>query len=275
MGNVFRITVLCEGNPLDTGNSPEKGPLMRKVELIYLLLWWTGRWTNSRIACDLRRLIFGLHSHILDKPIYCLAGLWSFEKPCRRHSLNCIHAMYTFPNDFIGKWLIHQVLVTWDVTLNGSLIISSANGLSLIRHLPEPKTSPIINKTLTSKFSASWWRNQMEIFSVLLSICAWNSPVSGEFPAPRPVTRSFDVFFDLRLNERLSKHSWGWWLETPSYPLWRHSYVFQQNTNVLFHEMLLKFTSAKWGPLRSGFNVSNLSKNKFMYWRLCVRQLAN
>ena len=44
----------------------------------------------------------------------------------------------------------------------------------------------------------------MEIFSVLLAICGGNSPVTGEFPAQRPVTRSFDVFFDLRLNKRLS-----------------------------------------------------------------------
>ena len=29
----------------------------------------------------------------------------------------------------------------------------------------------------------------------------------GEFPTQRPVTRSFDVFFDLRLNKRLSKQS--------------------------------------------------------------------
>ena len=41
----------------------------------------------------------------------------------------------------------------------------------------------------------------------------------------RPVTRSFDVFFDLRLNKRSSKKSWGWWLETPSCSLWRHRYV--------------------------------------------------
>ena len=47
-------------------------------------------------------------------------------------------------------------------------------------------------------------------------------PLSGEFPAQRPVTRSFDVFFDLRLNKRLSKQSWGWWFETPSRPLWRY-----------------------------------------------------
>ena len=45
----------------------------------------------------------------------------------------------------------------------------------------------------------------METFSVLLAICGGNSPVTGEFPAQRPVTRSFDVFFDLRLNKRLSK----------------------------------------------------------------------
>ena len=31
--------------------------------------------------------------------------------------------------------------------------------------------------------------------------CSW------EFPAQRPVTQSFDVFFDLHLNKRLSKQS--------------------------------------------------------------------
>ena len=69
----------------------------------------------------------------------------------------------------------------------------------------------------------TWWRHQMETFSALLAICAENSPVSGKFPAQRPVTRSFEVFFDLRLDELLSKHSWCWWLETPLCPLWRHS----------------------------------------------------
>ena len=38
-----------------------------------------------------------------------------------------------------------------------------------------------------------WWRHQMETFSALLVLCAGNSPVTGEFPAQRPVTRSFDV----------------------------------------------------------------------------------
>ena len=67
-----------------------------------------------------------------------------------------------------------------------------------------------------------WWRHQMKIFAALLALCAGNSPLIGEFPTQRPVTRSFDVFFDLRLNKRLTKQSPGWWLEMPSRSLWRH-----------------------------------------------------
>ena len=73
--------------------------------------------------------------------------------------------------------------------------------------------------------SLAWWRHQMVTFSALLALCAGNSLVSGEFPAQRPVTQSFDVFFDLRLNKRFSKQSWGWWFETLSCPLWRHRNV--------------------------------------------------
>ena len=68
----------------------------------------------------------------------------------------------------------------------------------------------------------TWWRHKMETFSAFLVLCAGNSPVTGEFPAQRPVTRSFAGFFDLRLNKRLSKQSWGWWFESPSWSLWRH-----------------------------------------------------
>ena len=54
----------------------------------------------------------------------------------------------------------------------------------------------------------------METFSALLAICAGNSPITGEFPSQRPVTRTFDVFYDLRLYKWLSKQWWGWWLES-------------------------------------------------------------
>ena len=56
------------------------------------------------------------------------------------------------------------------------------------------------------------------------SACPWaeNSLVTGEFPSQRPVTRSFDVFFDLCLNKRLSKQPRHRWFETPSRSRWRH-----------------------------------------------------
>ena len=58
------------------------------------------------------------------------------------------------------------------------------------------------------------------IFRVTGPLCGeFTGP--GEFPTQRPVTRSFDVFFDLRLNKLLSKQWWGWWFETLSWSLWR------------------------------------------------------
>ena len=52
-----------------------------------------------------------------------------------------------------------------------------------------------------------------------------NPPVTDRFPWQRPVTRSFDVFFELRLNKQLSKQSRCRWFETPSRLLWRHCYA--------------------------------------------------
>ena len=62
------------------------------------------------------------------------------------------------------------------------------------------------------------------IFRVTGHLCGeFTAP--GEFLAQRPVTRSFHIFCDLRLNKRLGKQSWGWWFETLSHPLWRHRNV--------------------------------------------------
>ena len=80
----------------------------------------------------------------------------------------------------------------------------------------------------------SLWRHQTETFYALLVLCAGSSPVTDEFPSQRPVIRIFDVFFDLRLNKRLSKQSWRWWFKTPSRSFWRHCNVLQ----VLRHEII-------------------------------------
>ena len=55
----------------------------------------------------------------------------------------------------------------------------------------------------------------METFSTLLAICAGNSPVTGEFPAQRPMMRGFDVFFDMCLNN-------GWVTNREAGDLGRH-----------------------------------------------------
>ena len=58
------------------------------------------------------------------------------------------------------------------------------------------------------------------IFRVTGHLCGeFTGP--GKFPPQRPVTRSFDVSFDLRPKKRLSKQWWGWWFKTQSHPLWR------------------------------------------------------
>ena len=77
--------------------------------------------------------------------------------------------------------------------------------LVIIMHAPMAFTTPDMSFWLfTHTFQryvtgnrSPWWRHQMETFSALLAICAGNSPVIGEFPAQRPVTLSFHVFFDL------------------------------------------------------------------------------
>ena len=88
-----------------------------------------------------------------------------------------------------------------------------------------------------------WWRHQMGTFSVLLAICAGYSPVTGEFPAQRPVAPSCVVFFDLSLNIRLSNHWWGWSIETLSRPLWRHCNTVLTEISVA---RWLHYTSRGW-----------------------------
>ena len=70
-----------------------------------------------------------------------------------------------------------------------------------------------ISKHLSGPICNMMTSSNGNIFRVTGHLCReFNGP--GEFPTQRPVTRSFDVFFNLRLNKRWSKKSWGWWFET-------------------------------------------------------------
>ena len=91
------------------------------------------------------------------------------------------------------------------------------------------------------------WRHQIEPFPTLLALCVGNSPVTGEFPFQRPVTRSFYVFFDLCVNNRLIKQSGGWWFVTPPSSLWRHHndvrWNQQDRSKRIFITLLYTFTT--------------------------------
>ena len=95
------------------------------------------------------------------------------------------------------------------------------------------------NRQLLIKFELScdyieikWYQLSMKVEHIMMTSSNGNifrvtGPMCGEFTGPgefliqRPVLRSFDIFFDLRLNRRLSKQPWGWWFEIPSWSLWR------------------------------------------------------
>ena len=64
--------------------------------------------------------------------------------------------------------------------------------------------------------------SSIETFATLLALCEWKPPVTSGFLSQRPVTRSFGVSFDVRLNKRLIKQSRRWWFETPLRSLGRH-----------------------------------------------------
>ena len=121
---------------------------------------------------------------------------------------------------------------------------------------------------------AAWWRHQMETFFTLLALCAGNSPVTGEFPAQRPVTWSFDVFFDLHLNNQLNKKSWGRWFEMLSSSLWHHYNGNTEPVYSLFPKTWLFLISYKqtWkqgiAPVTTEFaktNKTKKAKKKYMH----------
>ena len=96
------------------------------------------------------------------------------------------------------------------------------------------------------------------IFRVTGPLCGeFTGP--GEFPTQRPVTRSFNVSFDLRLYKWLSKQPWGWWFETLSWSIWRHC-------NDICHQ-LHQNTQRTWGVIAVGKQIRWYKK-----WRVSTVQ---
>ena len=107
------------------------------------------------------------------------------------------------PSRNLATWCVHASTCHRELNLN------------CYHQLPRPmRQSLLLSRYMMTSSNGN-------VFRVTGPLCGeFTGP--GEFPAQRPVTRSFGVSFDLRLNKRLSKQSWGWWFETPTGLLWRH-----------------------------------------------------
>ena len=160
-------------------------------------------------------------------------------------------------NKIMNQWY-HIVHYTTDINCCCFCPIASYNHwiISILMIHPYEFCFAFLGFLMVAFTHISWWRHEMKLFSTLLTLCAGNSPVTGEFPSQRPVTRSFEVFFDLRLNKWLSKQSRGWCFETPSRPSWRHCndskpklYVNILRFTVwstLLQVVLLFYTAMRW-----------------------------
>ena len=206
-GIIFHVTgTLC-------GNSPVTGefPAQR------LVTW------SFDVSFDLR-----LNTRLCNQSW----GWWN-ETPSRplwrhRNDIPCAvpYMMVCFVGDWCANrecininqlWLLHSLAIMFLVYQTNQLSTNkdtdyhtTVPNYSLV-YLQRGQLSPITSLLADEVFVASskygrstWWRHQMQTFSALLALCAGNLPVTGEFPAQSPVTRSFDVFFDLRVNKRLS-----------------------------------------------------------------------
>ena len=171
-------------------------------------------------------LFWMVYSRIWDKCIVRFTR-WSIKRPRSQRSL-CLQ--------IIRAWA-EPVLVVNKNSLNGVCVgRNCSSGIRYLRRTNNSCYTVTLEGGILHDFHSqkacyilllivadyTWWRHQMETFSALLAICAGNSPVPGEFPAQRPVTQSFDVYFDMCPNKRLSKQSLGWWFDTSLRPLWRH-----------------------------------------------------
>ena len=105
----------------------------------------------------------------------------------------------------------------------------------------------------------------METFSALLALCAGNSPVAGEFPSQRPVTRSFIVLFDLRLKN-------GWVNNREAGDLRRHRAHYDATvmSYTAVDYMVRPASYAEWWNLTNmvfynqlgGFTISHMAHNR-------------
>ena len=185
--------------------------LYPRVKIKSLIGW------DDYLASNWRQTVLWSTAGLVYKRIYVSLGPEELFRHISLISVHCVPwgcpASRGIQSDNFDQEILHDEGGKY---INGSVqdcSISIANELEILQSCTEPSIDPI---------TFACWRHQMGTFFALLALCAENSPVTGKFTSQRPVRRSFYVFFDLLLNTQLSKQSWGWWIDTPSCPLWRH-----------------------------------------------------
>ena len=142
---------------------------------------------------------------------------------------------YTYPfSEYLSLILISRCCLT-SIGIPIFNIKQSHDCLTFVMEILMPRKAVFILKWGPTSGIHMMMSSNGNIFRVTGPLCGeFTGP--GEFSAQRPVTRSFDVFFDLRLNKRLSKQPWGWWFETPAWSLWRHRNEFL-TSSLQWHHM--------------------------------------
>ena len=195
------------------------------LSFICALRWWRGWFSSSRLlmrSFDIVRVVtlpnitiryiyerLKLNFMIWFRLyiIYDLSSSVSLELPFLLALSTVVSDSSILQLGCLGDhYKIRLYVCLYSVTLDPDLF-SRNTGAVTIYDIP-PK-----NSMMTS--------SNGNIFRVTGDLCGeFTGP--GEFPTQMPVTRSFDVYFDLRPNKWLSKQSWGWWFGTLSCSLWRH-----------------------------------------------------
>ena len=143
---------------------------------------------------------------------FALEAFWNFTE-CSTFILSCAINKFRIFSQL--PWLL-EITVFWRD-------LAHLGWIGYKPWITNAKTScPVMNDE--SLIGIMMTSSNGNIFRVTGPLCGeFTGP--GEFPTQRPVTRSFDVFFDQHPNKRLSKRTWGWWFETLSRSLWRHCNV--------------------------------------------------
>ena len=158
---------------------------------------------------------------------------WYSAADQRKHqssaSLAFVRGIHRWPVNSPHKWPVTRKMFPFDDVIMNQKYIPI-----IMRTVSALLFSVVVWywSTLPVSFMFAWLAmvtSSKVTFSALLALCVGNSPVTGDFPTQRPVTRRFNASFELRLNKRLSKQSWGWWFETPSRSLWRHHSASRQS----------------------------------------------